>query len=356
YVKLWSRFEYPEGDESLIKLTVVVEDTGIGVSSDQKELIFNAFEQQKGQSSAKYGGTGLGLTITQRLVELLNGQIYMEDREGGGSQFYIVFDGVKVMHDEDFNKNQRMSLSIQMLNFFPAKILIADDDQLNRDVIKGYLDQYPLSVVEAENGLQAVEQTKAQRPDLILMDLKMPVMDGIEASRKIHDISQFKDIPIIAVTASAMKDSLDKTKDFCRSVIIKPVNKEKLLAEMAHFLPHEIIPDSTKDNTISPGKKELMIDKLTKKQITKLPELISILDGALFKRWEDLIITLTIKDILGFALEIQELGKKYHLNSLTAWGDKLYQEAKLFDIESLPGTLKKYPSFIQEFKAHISKH
>ncbi|MDH5682733.1 MAG: ATP-binding protein, partial [Spirochaetota bacterium] len=353
YVRLWSRFEYLEGNDSLIKLTVVVEDTGIGVSRDQKELIFNAFEQQKGQSSAKYGGTGLGLAITQRLVELLNGQIYMEDREGGGSEFYIVFDGVKVMQDEEFNRKQRMSLSINALNFFPATILIADDDQLNRDVIKGYLDEYPFSVVEAENGLQAVEQTKSQKPDLVLMDLKMPVVDGIEASRRIRDLSQFKDIPIIAITASAMKESLDKAKSICHSVLTKPVNKEKLLSEMAQFLRHAINQDNSEDKKISPENDEIVIDELTTQQIKNLPELISNLDGDLYNRWEDMTITLTIKDIQEFALEIQELGKKYNLNSLILWGDKLFQEANMFDIESLPDTLKKYPSFIQRLKAYI---
>ncbi len=214
-----------------------VADTGIGIPEDQRERIFGAFEQQSGQNHQKYGGTGLGLAITKRLAELMGGSISVSSETGKGAVFTIVIKDVEFLSAERITEEKQESgLDTNAIRCENARILVVDDRRLNRELIKGYLADVEFEIVEAENGQQGIEQALSCQPDIILMDMKMPVMGGREASAFIKQHEKLKKIPIIAITASVMKEDEKEIKTHCDGFLGKPFSKRELVLELARFL------------------------------------------------------------------------------------------------------------------------
>ena len=224
-------------DPEHVDLSFAIEDTGIGIPESQQQRIFRTFEQQEGQSINQYGGTGLGLTITRRLIEMMNGDISVESEVGKGSTFRVLLRGVEIA-PADSQPIQQAAIDIEEPIFAPATILVADDVALNRDLVKGFLNDCGLTLLEAENGREAIDITQAQRPDLVLMDIKMPVLDGHAATRQLKADKELHEIPVIALTASAMKETEEELRQICDGFLKKPVTKAELIHELARFLEH----------------------------------------------------------------------------------------------------------------------
>jgi len=217
-----------------IDFRIVVKDSGIGIAREQLEIIFEPFKQQDGQSTRKYGGTGLGLTITKRLIEMLNGTIKVESIENQGSAFIITFPKVEYLTDYEENAEVEEFFDVKSIDFEAATILFAEDNESNRKVITGYLDNYDLLIIEAVNGIEAIEKTLNKKPDLIIMDLHMPEMDGYTATRLLREVHSIK-IPIIALSASKLQVDQDGKKLF-DSYLAKPVRRTKLIMELKKYL------------------------------------------------------------------------------------------------------------------------
>ena len=210
-----------------LKLHFTVIDTGIGIAADKTEAIFSSFSQADSSTSRNYGGTGLGLSISRQLVEMMDGKIWCESREAQGAQFQFT---VILESGDEQRIKQRMDTVCSQVN--GLIILLVEDNQINRDLVRMVLTKDKHQVIEAENGLKALEILTEQDVDLILMDVQMPVMDGLSATTIIRasengsDFSQFdlpenlsekltercrnNHIPIIAMTANAM--AADKGK------------------------------------------------------------------------------------------------------------------------------------------------
>ena len=215
-------------------LNFSVEDSGIGIPEEYHHKIFNQFEQQDGQDSRKFGGTGLGLAICLKLAQLLNGNITFSSKPELGSVFTLKLYGVE-MSDVLPETNNHTEETQQRLN--AAKILIVDDMQANRKLVMTFLEDQPVELSEAENGRQAIEQARKHKPDLILMDIKMPEMDGIEATRIIKDDEELKVIPVVAITASSLQeDNTQLKKTLFDNYLTKPIKIEKLLKVLSYYL------------------------------------------------------------------------------------------------------------------------
>lgn len=187
YVKLTLEKRYREADQSALDLLFSIEDTGIGIPKDQLLKIFNPFEQQKGQSYAKYGGSGLGLAITKRLIEMMDGKISVSSEPGKGSTFYVELNNINVVAVSEFDSKSKSEIDTVNIEFKPASILVVDDIEYNRNVVSGLLIQFNFILYEAENGKEAIEYAIKHQPDLILMDMKMPVMDGYVATKHLKE-------------------------------------------------------------------------------------------------------------------------------------------------------------------------
>jgi PAS domain S-box-containing protein len=214
-----------------IDLVISVEDTGIGIQKNELRAIFEPFHQQTGQDSAKYGGTGLGLTISRKLAEIMNGTITVESAPGKGSTFRVHLYKTAVAADA---AGESPVVNPDDLRFEPAAVLVADDIESNRTVISTHLRDAGLDVIEAVNGREALAYARAAQPQLILMDIRMPMMDGIAAAQELKNDPATKKIPIIAVTAHA-RDDETSIRPF-DGYLTKPISGAQLLQELRKFL------------------------------------------------------------------------------------------------------------------------
>jgi two-component system, chemotaxis family, sensor kinase CheA len=251
------------GKKDFIAFSVM--DTGIGISEDKQDLIFEAFQQADGTTSRKFGGTGLGLSISKGMADLLSGFITIKSSEGQGSTFtfYLpaqhdeIIEELKTDHEAAATiENKVISVnSFEVIDetepfiqtedtdrkdsFLSGKtVLLVDDDMRNVFALTIALEAHGINVIFAENGKEALDAlTKNQNLDLILMDIMMPEMDGYEAMRKIRKQPENQNIPIIALTAKAMKDDREKCIEAGASdYISKPVNLEQLYSLLKVWL------------------------------------------------------------------------------------------------------------------------
>ncbi|MBN1649763.1 MAG: PAS domain S-box protein, partial [Bacteroidales bacterium] len=229
-----------------IDFDLIIKDTGIGISEKFKERIFEAFEQQEGQDNKKYGGTGLGLAITNRIIQMMGGQITLESKINKGSTFSVHFKNIAISKTTVSEKSTESKLDPDRVRFSPATILIVDDVEDNRKLIKGYLNPYAIRCIEAKNGLLAFKKISENPPNLIFMDLHMPKIDGKNTADIIRSNPKIKSIPIVALSASAFtgndKDIIDAGFD---AFVRKPASLSDIIEVMMRFLSHTIIEDIT---------------------------------------------------------------------------------------------------------------
>jgi signal transduction histidine kinase/CheY-like chemotaxis protein len=225
--------------QSRVTLVIAVEDTGIGVAGDQQETIFGAFDQARKQKLGQYGGTGLGLAISQQLAGMMNGGISLHSEVGKGSIFTLRLPDVEIAATDKISTDQQHELDYATLHFKPAKLLIADDVDYNRELLITILGGWDFEFVEAQDGQQTIDKAIAEQPDLILLDMKMPVMDGYEASEQLRTLPATRQIPVIAVTASALKQDEQLISNYCDAYLRKPVDKQALITTVMKFLPYQ---------------------------------------------------------------------------------------------------------------------
>ncbi|MFW6351267.1 MAG: PAS domain S-box protein [Bacteroidota bacterium] len=221
--------------DNCVDFEIVVADSGIGISPKEQHTIFESFTQTSGQDAKKYGGTGLGLAISKRLIELMHGNLRLDSKPGKGSEFIIQFTNAKYS-DEMLEQDQLYLWNEDIIDFEHAKILVVDDVPHNRQLVMTYLDNFDLEIFEVENGQMAVESSRIYQPDLIFMDIRMPGMNGYEATKIIKNDAQTFHIPVVALTASTMHSELDKINNIFDGYLRKPIQKKSLVNEMTRFL------------------------------------------------------------------------------------------------------------------------
>ena len=212
-----------------------IRDTGVGISADDQTQLFQAF-QQVGDRSRMASGSGLGLSITARLVELMGGKLELESRPGQGSHFCFALELPPA--SEALVAGAHLDRKILGYAGAPRRLLIVDDKLENRRVLWDLLQTFGFELAEACDGAEAVEQTRIWQPALIFMDIRMPNMDGLEATRRIRQWDP--EVVILAVTASVFQSDRDKCLDAgCNSFVTKPFQVRDLLAEIHRFLKLE---------------------------------------------------------------------------------------------------------------------
>ena len=223
-------------DEHHARLRFAVVDTGIGIASEQLPLLFQPFEQA-GEARPRVGGAGLGLAISQQLVGMMGGRIAVDSAPGRGSQFCFDLDLPVVVAEAPADK---VAASHRMITGYrgPRRmLLIVDDVPVNRDTLVDFLSPLGFELHQADNGEAALAQARTLRPDLIVMDIVMPVMDGLEATRRLRADQALRDVPVIALSASATavneEDALSRGANVFLS---KPVDLDLLLAEIGSLL------------------------------------------------------------------------------------------------------------------------
>ncbi len=347
HVRLAIRCESPPGDDGTVDLLLDVEDTGIGVPEDQLDSIFGAFEQQEGQSHEAFGGTGLGLAISKRLVEMMPGTIHVTSEAGQGSVFHVRLPGVAV--DEGLQGDDDTApVDVDLVRFAPATVLVVDDVDLNRELVKGYLAAYDLTFIEAGDGVEAVEKTRESRPDIVLLDMKMPRMNGLEATGVLKADPDVSAIPIVAITASAMEAEREQMEALVDGYLTKPVGKVDLVTELMRFLPHELSTPvaETGPEQDAAATGELAIDLSPAQAADLLPDLRELVETC-----DDLSTTLSMDEIAQVGEKVRELGEGAGVTALVAWGDELAAKASLFDIDALGPLLSDFAGIVAQIES-----
>ncbi len=223
------------------KIRFQVEDTGSGIAPEETDKIFKPFEQV-GDPKDQAEGTGLGLSITQTLVDLMGGVLQLNSMPGQGSTFWVTLDLPEVA------TAPKISAEPLIVGFkgAPHKILVADDKWENRSVLVKLLKPLGFEILEASHGQECIDQALKTLPDIIFMDLIMPIMDGFEAIRKIRKIPEIKDVIIIVISASVFDCHQERSaKVGCNGFIAKPIHSKTLLAQLQKHLKLEWIYDSS---------------------------------------------------------------------------------------------------------------
>lgn len=319
---------YPrKTSEKSLDLVIEVSDSGIGIPKEQMNVIFEAFRQQDGQSQKVYGGTGLGLTITRRLVEMMNGYITLESEVNKGSTFRIFLPDIQIPNNSDIQENDKIDTpEIFDVEFCGSTVLIVDDTDVNRQLIVEILKNHNLKLIQANNGKYAVEFAIQYKPDIIFMDIKMPVMDGYEATRLIKANTDIQSIPVIALTASTMKSDEDKIQEIgFNGFIRKPLERKDLFETLVKYLPHSNQEQSLASDNIS-IKPELNNNSdeailIENENINR--EIIEKLTGELLETCNKLKKSMMIGAIRKFAVEIKTLGEENNINTLKYYGEQL---------------------------------
>jgi signal transduction histidine kinase/ActR/RegA family two-component response regulator len=235
-------------------VSIVVADTGIGMTPDTMAKLFSAFTQADASTSRRFGGTGLGLAIARELAQMMGGDVRAVSEAGAGATFTFTFQAATATRQED-DREMLAQASAQQVpetrDIRHAKILLTDDNAINRQVVRLLLAPLGASITEAENGRVALEKLEAERFDVVLLDIHMPVMDGwqtIEAIRRSE--ASWQTIPVIAVTADATSDARERYLALgMDDYVSKPVDQRQLHAKIFALLgrpyrPAEPIPAS----------------------------------------------------------------------------------------------------------------
>ncbi|MFT2089514.1 transporter substrate-binding domain-containing protein [Paraglaciecola sp. 2405UD69-4] len=317
---------------SKLDLRIDVEDTGIGIEHNMLEHIFESFQQHEGQSVRQYGGTGLGLTISKRLIELMGGKISVTSTPNQGSCFSVFLKSVDILAvDETPTSLPHLVQSSAKVEFEPARVLVVDDIEDNRALLIEIFRSLNIECVEAENGQQAVDISEAQYFDLIIMDIRMPVMDGYKAANIIK-LSK-PTLPIVALTASVMRDDYERQRrENFIGYLRKPVLKQELVAELQKHLSHRVVA----------------VESTEKVELGFGDELNSRLKNTFLVRCEQLKQSNNLSDIAEFANELLALSKTYQSEVLQAFSEKLIEATDSFNIVEIKSALAQFSQLISK--------
>lgn len=314
--------------EQIITLHVDVRDTGIGIPKTQQRKVFESFEQQEGQNNRKYGGTGLGLTISLRLMQMMGGSLTLQSTPGEGSTFTLQIERVTVTQA----CTKRDGPDSRGIVFEPATVLVVDDVAPNRELIRDALRQTTLRVIEAESGQAAIDSCGREPVDLIFMDIRMPEMDGIEAAHRLKEEPATAGIPIIAFTAS-MRLEPKMVGALFEGFLHKPAGLEALFTELKRFLPWQAVPSETGTPTAEMPPDPALLHPL---RTQLLPQCLDARRSGLFD------------DIEAFYAALQTFIRVHPDAALTRYARTLNTAIDSYDVAAVEAALYRFEQTLED--------
>ena len=338
------------GDEGRRDVRIAVRDTGTGILPDQHEAIFEAFHQAEAPDGLQRQGTGLGLNICRRLMDLMGGRIALESRVGEGSVFVLHLPGLEVAKDAvtaPDAENDRVDFD----RLPPLQVLVVDDIAWNTEVAKGYLADSHHQVHVASDGLEGVAAARALRPDVVLMDLRMPRMDGFEARDAIRADPALAGTAVVAVTASSLSRDAGQLRRSFDGYIRKPYTPLQLYTALEAIVSRDAEGGAVQANEEAHGEAGAQADTAhadagsdaagaTAQDLP--PQWLAMRDGELPK----LRTRMRFGEIAGFALRLRTLAEDAGLGALASEARALHEAARRFEIAEVErrlDTLSQWP-------------
>lgn len=335
HVSLKVRPETQPGVTDSLTLIMEVSDTGRGIAPADLKLIFKPFRQGRQQSTEVVEGTGLGLSITRRLVRLMGGNVTAVSEVGTGSTFTLILPDVKLAVIGP--RATAVDADAISLDTLPRmKVLIVDDNAHNREVMGAFFLNTHHEIVFASNGLEAVEQAVRTTPDLILMDIRMPRLDGREATELLRRHEGLAHTPVIAVTASSLADSRNNARAVFNGYLRKPF----LRPELVNAIRLAVASSAAAGINTPAGRPTgpaLPLPEAAAAQLRQLHE----------ERWPLLTRTMAVRAIRAFADELETISNAHSCPSLRDYAATLKHQAATFQISRMEKSLADFPALVE---------
>jgi PAS domain S-box-containing protein len=347
--EVWIKVMKIKTNDNEIEVKFAVEDSGIGIAEDNIGKLFESFSQLDSSITRRFGGTGLGLAISKQLSELMGGRLWVESKKGVGSKFYFT---LKFQIGNSIETQPVEFVQLKKIDR-PYNILLTEDDKVNQRVVARILKKRGYSVDTASNGLEAVEMCEKNLYDAILMDIQMPVMDGIEATKRIREKN--KNTPIIAITAYALNG--DREKFLAQGMdeyVSKPIKIDELFSTLDKciYVHKDIVDISDVGICINEsGEISLKVRKtqpLINKELSLLDELSDLIEAL-----NDAITRVGISDIEMLSHKIKNLSNEIGIEELKTISFKMELAARRGDFSKVVEKFKKAEHIFEVFKKSI---
>ncbi len=371
------------GEPGLVPLEIRVTDTGIGIPAGKLETIFDSFSQVDSSSTRKYEGTGLGLAITRKLVELMGGEIIASSRMGEGSEFRLYLPLAEASGEQEalalaeasqptWNDAEISSTraepgmtphdfteEVKAVEQQPARvprILIAEDNEMNCKLVEQILLRVGYDFTIVESGKDAIEALEKEHFDLVLMDMQMPVMDGLTAATHLRRDERFKELPIIAVTANAMLGDAEKCKAAgCTDYLSKPLDRKLFLQCLSYYLgPAPARQDHPEATVVEPVSvvepEEIDVDDFEREIELEMESLKGNYLESLAERHTELTAAVASQDFaeIGFiGHKMKGSGSSYGFDEITQLGAEIEDAAELQNLDQIHPLTEQLASFLQ---------
>jgi PAS domain S-box-containing protein len=337
HITIVVRHAYVDNQRTAADISICVEDTGIGIPGDQVERIFKPFEQVDGQSTRKYGGTGLGLAIASNLIAMMNGCLSVRSEVGKGSAFIIQLPGIDVL-EESTTPPQPVSGGELDVDFGGKRVLVIDDIEYNRTLVKAMLAPNNIEVMMAESAASGTTALESVPVDLLIIDMKMPDINGIELAKRLDANEHWKEIPRIAYTASVFKEQEKEVLEHFSGYLQKPVSRGQLIDALKTFLPFTL-------RRVEPaaGGSGAETAKALPTTIEQQEHLQIKIDREFMREWTEISELVEIGAITSFATDLRAAGVECSSTVLICYADELLDAAASFKVVKLKQLLQAFP-------------
>jgi len=336
---LWEK----EATSSHVTLVIEVQDTGVGIPQDKLDAIFKPFVQAGANRDKENQGTGLGLSIVKRLTEIMGGTVTVASVMRQGSAFHLRFPNVPISTRLPASAKSAPTDEVDFNELRPATLLVVDDNESNCRLMEGIFAGSHHQLLFGANGTEAVSKARELKPDILLLDVRMPGMNGYEALEEIRKIPGLEFLPIIAVTASNLRSEDKSLKERFSGFVRKPFSKRELFDELADFLPRHARKASANQATDAEDKETIM------ETVAPVPkELISQLRQLLIEPWPAIRDSVAVNESRVFAQGLEGLGQRWHCEPLAHYAQKLLHDADNYAVTDLEKHLGEFAALVEQ--------
>ena len=334
-------------------LLIDVEDTGIGIPVDKLQEVFKPFIQADSRRTAEREGTGIGLTIVKRLTELMGGTLAVDSALGHGTAFHLRFTNVPVSGRLPIGDHAEPGGAVDFNDFARATLLVVDDNRTNRDLMAGIFEKTHHRVHFAINGQEALECLRTTKPDVVLLDIRMPVMDGRATLAEIRKQPTLASLPVIAVTASSESGEEMEIQSQFSAYIRKPFSRRALFVALAEFLQQAPLKDPMKQHNCGETLASAAVP--LPEEAAQWRELALELRRQEAGQWPALRDSLAVNETRAFAHKLFTLGQAAHCPPLTTYAATLTTFADAYAIGQMESHLGVFPELIGSIEASLTR-